>query len=103
MGYEQSKFGDGISTTKVTNVSNHFGPRARGGTVGVVKTEGSLNEASFYVDGADLTAGDWKLETDFKLPAGAVPEKVYVEVQEAFGNWRNFSYCSYRYRYIRSN
>jgi hypothetical protein len=31
-----------------------------------------------------VSAGDFALQTDFKLPAGAVVKNVYVEVQEAF-------------------
>ena len=84
MSFEQSKFGDGVSTTKVTNVSNHFGGRVTGGVSGVVKTEGTTNEAVFDFTGADLSAGDFALETAFKLPAGAVVERVWFKVKEVF-------------------
>lgn len=82
-GYETAPFGDGISTARVQDVSNQYGPREVGGTVGIVKTEGSKNEASFTFGGTEVLGGDWVLETDFKLPAGAIVKNVYVEVQEA--------------------
>lgn len=84
MGYETTPFGDGVSTTRVTEVSNHFGPKVSGGAVGVVKTEGSLNEASLTISGQNASDGSFDLKTAFKLPAGAVVEKAWVKVTEAF-------------------
>ena len=84
MSYEQSKFGDGISTTKVANVSNHFGPRVTGKTAGVNKTEGAYNEMVITFDGTDVGDGDLGLETALILPAGAIVQRVYAKVSEAF-------------------
>lgn len=83
-GYEQSKFGDGVSTTKVANVSNHFGPRSTGKTVGSYKTEGAMRQAVITFDGSDASDGDLGLETALILRAGAVPKRVFLEVSEAF-------------------
>ena len=84
MGYETSQFGDGVSTTRVSNVNQHFGAKESGGAVGVVKTEGSMNEAVFTFDGSNASDGAFDLATAFQLPAGAVVEDVYVKVTEAF-------------------
>ena len=84
MAYETSQFGDGVSTTRVTNVNNHYGPKETGSAKGVVKTEGPLNVLSITFDGTDLSNGDFPVGPDFKLPAGAVPERAYVKVTEAF-------------------
>ena len=84
MGYETTPFGDGVSTTRVTTVNNHFGAKETGNTKGVVKTEGSMNEASFTIDGAEASAGDFAVGPVLKLPAGADVQKVWVKVTDAF-------------------
>lgn len=84
MTTEITKFGDGISTTRVAEVSNRFGAVESGKTVGVVKTEGSTNEGSFTIDGDMASAGTFALQTNFVLPAGAIVKNVYLEVKEAF-------------------
>lgn len=83
MTYEATNFGDGVSTTRVSSVSNSFGPRKTGGAKGVVKTEGSNNQASITFDSADVKAGKFPLETDLTIPKGAVIKGVYAEVFEA--------------------
>lgn len=84
MGYETAKFGDGVSTTRVTDVKQHFGAKETGDAVGVVKTEGAMNELSMTIDGTAASNGDFNVGPVFKLPAGAVVEDVYVKVTEAF-------------------
>lgn len=82
--YETQLFGDGVSTTRVKDVSNHYGTRESGGTKGIVKTEGSYNEYVIDFDGAEALAGVFVLQTDIVLPAGSIVEDVYVEIKEAF-------------------
>ncbi len=83
MGYETTPFGDGVSTTRVTTVSNHFSGRGPGKTVGVVKTEGSMHEMKLSIDGDMLTADAFALIAP-NLPKGAVIEDVYLKVDEVF-------------------
>lgn len=87
MGYETSPFGDNVLTGSggnvTTKVSNHYGARSTGKTVGVVKTEGSSNELSFNIDGTIVGDGSYALLAP-TLPAGAVIEDVYLKVTEAF-------------------
>ena len=82
--FETSQFGDGVSTTRATNVSNHYGGRETGGAKGVVKTEGAMKEASITISGTNLSDGTFDLLTDLKIPAGAMIEDVYLKVSEAF-------------------
>lgn len=65
------------------NVNNHYGPRESGKTVGVVKTEGRVYEASIYIDSETISNGG-PLLVDLKLPDSAIIEDAYVEVTEAF-------------------
>lgn len=86
MAYERSKFGDGSaagSGNVVTTVSNHYGPRYTGKTVGTIKTEGVMNELSLDIDGAMVSAEAFPLLAP-KLPAGAKIKAIFVEVREAF-------------------
>lgn len=84
MSLEQTKFGDGVSTTRVTNVSNHFGARVSGGAKGIIKTEGAMREAVINFSGENASDGTFDLETALKIPAGAVIEDVYLKVDEVF-------------------
>lgn len=87
MSFETSPFGDNILTgsggSVTTRVSNHYGPRYTGKTVGVVKTEGVMNELSINIDGTIVGNGAYPLLAP-TLPAGAVIEAVYFKVTEAF-------------------
>ena len=62
----------GYESNTGLNVKNHYGPRAVGGSQGVVVTEGIKNEASVNFDGEafDLLV---------KIPAGAVVTHVMDE------------------------
>lgn len=82
--YEGSLFGDGVSTTRVTDVNNHYGQREVGGAKGNVKTEGAMNEMVIDFDGLEASNGLFHLGPDLKLPAGAVVEDVYLKVGSAF-------------------
>ena len=86
-GYAQSQFGENVlvgSGGNVTStVSNHYGPRDTDGSTGVVKTEGSNNELSFWVDGADIGNAGYKLIAP-ALPAGATIHQVMIQITEAF-------------------
>ena len=83
MAYEQSLFGDGVSTTQVTNVHGHFGARESGKTNGIVKTEGFVNELTIDIDGDMVSDAAYPLLAP-TLPAGAIIEDVYLKVTEAF-------------------
>lgn len=84
-GFERSPFG-GYNTTVVQDVHNYFGPRTDLGPEGVVKTQGSFNEASWEITGADVGAsaesGRWLVQPT--LPAGAIITNVFLKVKEAF-------------------
>ena len=69
--------------TSGLGVSNHYGPRDTGNTVGVIKTEGRSEEVSVNFDAAVVAAGGPTM-FDVVLPASACVEEVYVEVTEAF-------------------
>jgi hypothetical protein len=85
--FAASKFGDGSASgagNVTTQVHTHYGRVTVGhGTVGKVKTEGSVNELSFDVKGSDVSNETFPLLAP-ALPAGAVIEKVLVKVKEAF-------------------
>jgi len=87
MGYETSPFGDNVLTGSggnvTTRVSNHYGPRSPGKTVGKVKTEGVMNELTINIDGTMVGNEAYALLAP-TLPAGAVIEDVYAKVTEAF-------------------
>ena len=86
MGYEQSKFGDGSATGSgnvTKTVNNHYGARETGKTVGVVQTEGNMREVSWDLDGVMVGNEAFPLDAPV-IPAGAVIDRVTVEVREAF-------------------
>jgi hypothetical protein len=86
MAYEQSKFGDGSATGSgnvTTAVNNHYGPRDVGKTVGIINTEGVMNELVIDLDGDMVSAEAFPLLAP-KLPAGSRIEDVFVHVTEAF-------------------
>lgn len=83
MGYFTTPFGDGVSTTRVTDVHNHFGQRDTGGAAGVVRTEGFGEQLTIDINGRDYNDGiDTLVAT--KLPAGSVVKAAYWETTEAF-------------------
>ncbi len=86
MGYEQSKFGDGSATgagNVTTAVHNHYGPFNTGKTVGVIKTEGAINEMTIDIDGTMVGNKAFPLLAPV-IPAYSKVVAVYVEVEEAF-------------------
>lgn len=87
MGFETSKFGNGVlvgSGGNVTqNVHNHFGPRDSGKTQGVNRTAGAVRELIIDFDGEMVGAAGFPLIAP-KLPAKAIIEDVYLEIFEAF-------------------
>ena len=90
-GYEKAFFGDGSDTGSgnvTTAVSNQYGPRDDGGTVGNIKTEGSKNELSFDLTGEAINRKNGSAADAFLvapiLPKGAKVTSVYLEVTEAF-------------------
>lgn len=72
-----------FESTSGLGVTNHYGPRDTGKTVGVIKTEGRSYEASIYIDSETIANGGPEL-VDITIPASAVIEDVYLEVTEAF-------------------
>lgn len=87
MAYETSAFGDGTLVGSggnvAQNVHTHFGTRESTNVVGVVKTEGVMNELSIEFDGTVAGDGAYPLLAPV-LPAGAIVEDVYLKVTEAF-------------------
>lgn len=65
------------------NVSNHYGSRDSGKTIGVVKTEGVMQELKINVDAAMMDAEAYPLVVP-TLPAGAIIDSVYAKVTEVF-------------------
>lgn len=82
--YETGLFGDGVSTTRTQDVSNSYGQRFSGGQKGVVKTEGALRQLVINFSGKNASDGTFDLVTALKLPAGAIPKRVFFKVNEAF-------------------
>lgn len=87
MGYETSKFGNGIlvgSGGNVTsNVTNFFGPRRSGGTTGVLEVDGMIEQLVINLDGALINDNSGKLVTTY-LPAGAIIRDVWYDGETAF-------------------
>lgn len=87
MGYETSPFGDSLTADTgnvgATTVSNHYGPRSSGKTVGRTNTDGFENELVLDIDGEMVGNAAYPLLAP-KLPAGAHITKVVLEVTEAF-------------------
>lgn len=83
MAYETTPFGDGVSTTRVLNVHNQFGPRNVGGSVGVLKVEGSIEQLRLEIDGVSFNDLLEPLVPTY-LPAGAIVRDVWLDVLEVF-------------------
>lgn len=88
MSFETSKFGDGSAAgagNVIATVHNHFGQRTEldEESVGIINTEGALNELVIDFDAATLTAAAYPLMAP-KLPAGAKITRVLLEVRTAF-------------------
>ena len=84
-GFERSAFGDG-STNVTTDVHNYFGARKAGGTDGTYDTDGASRESIYELTGVDIgqavLSNRWLVQQ--YIPAGAIIEKVYAKVKEAF-------------------
>lgn len=83
-GYETTPFGDGVSTTRVRDVHNHFGPREAGGVDGVLKVEGLTEQLIINFTGKEYNDSVRPALVPYILPAGAVIKAVYIDVEEAF-------------------
>jgi hypothetical protein len=86
MGFERSPFGDGSASGSgnvTTAVNNHYGTRTSDRAQGKVKTEGTSNEVSIEITGVDAGNESFPLLSPW-LPDGAIIEKVFLEVKEAF-------------------
>lgn len=85
MGFETSKFGyaGGATTADSYGVHNHYGPREVEKAVGIMNTEGAMNEIIIDLDGEMVGAEEFALLAP-ALPAGSRVEDVYMEVTEAF-------------------
>lgn len=73
----------GFESNTGLGVNNHYGPRELGGSAGVVGTQGREVELSIDLNEPVVSNGGPEL-VDFTIPAGALIEKVYLEVTEAF-------------------
>lgn len=69
----------GYENSAGLNVSNHYGPRDSGGTLGNIKTEGYQNEFSHNLDRAGLPikfpiyeGGVWVTKVDINFATGPV-------------------------------
>ena len=86
MAYERAKFGDGSDTGSgnVTQaVSQHYGARDTGKTVGVTNSDGFVREMVIDLDGDVVGNEAYPLQAP-KLPANVRIEDVFLEVSEAF-------------------
>ncbi len=91
MGFETSKFGNGVATGSGGNVvtasgspHNYFGPRDSGGTAGVLKVEGLTEQLIINLDGAMFNDGVDAGLVNYVIPAGAIIKAAYIDVEEAF-------------------
>ena len=87
MGYEQTPFGDGSSAGSgnvLGTVSNHYGRRDTGGTVGTLKTEGAKKELVIDLTGESLNQSAGPVLVSPTIPKGAKITSVYLEVSEEF-------------------
>jgi len=88
MGYERTKFGNDVLTGSGGNVkskvSNHYGPRDTGKTVGLTYSDGFIRELSIDIDGPTVTAAEFALTVAPILPAGTRIADVFLHVTEAF-------------------
>lgn len=84
MTYQTSPFGNrGDSSNVKSDVSNHYGPRNTGGTVGQFLTFGTKNEIGIDLTGEMLNQ-DKKILVAPVLPVGAIITGVNLKVDEAF-------------------
>lgn len=88
MAFEQSKFGDGSASgagNVTTAVHNHYGPyNEMNKTVGGHRNDqGVVQELVIDFDGTVVGNAAYPLLAP-SLPAGAIVEDVYLDVQEAF-------------------
>ena len=85
MSFETSKFGyaGGATTADSYGVHNHYGPREVKGSVGIMNTEGAMNELVVDLDGAMVSAEEFPLQAPI-IPAGSRITDAYLEVSEAF-------------------
>lgn len=94
MAYSTSKFGDAgyVAAGQTTNVtaaygqpSWQYGPRDTGGTAGVIKTEGAMNELTIDLDWEVLSEQAF-VQTYAKpyLPALSRVTQVFLETEVAF-------------------
>lgn len=89
--YETSKFGNGISSLSaggnvvVASGAPHttFGPRDTGGSTGVLKVEGAVEQLRFEVTGDDINDLLEPLVPTY-LPAGAIIRDVWWDTVEVF-------------------
>lgn len=89
--YETSKFGNGIDVgsaggnvvTSKGAPHNTFGPRDSGGSTGVLKVEGSIEQLRFEVTGDDINDLLEPLVPTY-LPAGAIIRDVWWDTVEVF-------------------
>ena len=63
------------------NVHTSYGPRGLGNGIGHIKSEGAYKELSISITGAMLNN---TFRPEIKLPAGALPVSVFVDVSEVF-------------------
>jgi hypothetical protein len=83
MAFETALFGDGVSTTRVTDVHTYFGSRDSGKTAGKAKTEGFVTELTIDIDGDMVSAAAYPLIAP-EILANSIIEDVYLEVTEVF-------------------
>jgi hypothetical protein len=83
-GYETTPFGDGVSTTRVRTVHNHFGPRDESGSDGVLKVEGITEQLIINFTGKEFNDGIAPSLVPYVIPAGSIIKAVYLDVEEAF-------------------
>lgn len=88
--YETSKFGNGTDVGSGGNVTtslgvphNTFGPRDSGGSTGVLKVEGAIEQLRLEVTGDDINDLLEPLVPTY-LPAGATIRDVYWDTAEVF-------------------
>ena len=90
-GFETSKFGNGTSSLSAGgNVvvasgapHNFFGARDDGGTVGVLKVEGAIEQLVLILEGSTFNDLLEPLTPTY-LPAGAIIRDVYIDVEDVF-------------------
>lgn len=71
----------GFENSSGINVSNHYGPRETGGTVGVEHSKDSLHQLSLYLTADSVNDG---FLPPVVIPAGARFVEGFITVEEAF-------------------